>query len=75
MLTRRLSLTPRFIEVLEWAIVVVTVSTVLGPPDKPLKRFRVERRTDDTQLKLGVNEKSTRPVLNHSHSNATGIAD
>ena len=52
--------TPRFIEVLDWTAVTVTVSTVLGPPGKPLKRFRVERSTHDTQLNLGVNENITR---------------
>jgi len=53
-MTMRLLLAPRFIEVLERAAVTVTVSTVLGPPSKPLKRFRVDRSTHDTHLKVGV---------------------
>jgi hypothetical protein len=42
-MTKRLSLTPRFIEVLEWARVTVNcLNNFWGLPDKPLKRFRLE---------------------------------
>ncbi len=54
----RRSLTPRFIEVSEWTGRDLNCFNSFGPPQaKPLKRFRVERSTHDTHLKVGVNEK------------------
>ena len=57
-MTMRVSLTPRFIEVLAGEALMCNCFKTFGSPDKPGKRFRTVGSAHNTNFKVGVNEKT-----------------